>query len=133
MWQRIQTLFLAISTALVAAMFFCFKADEITYTSYWPYTVFLVVITLLNLLALGCFKFRIFQMRTAVLSAILTIAFQAWLVVDFVATHNDVIFHVSAVFPFAAFICDLLAARNIFSDELMVRSASRLRSSKRKH
>lgn len=133
MWQRVQTLYLAISTALVAAMFFCDKAGDIPYTAYWPYLVLLILVTLLNILALTTWKFRIFQVRTTVLAALLTLALQGWLVVDFIATSNNPVFHVSAVFPIVAVIFDILAARNIWADELMVRSASRLRSSRRKH
>ena len=132
MWQRVQTLYLAISTSLVGSMFFCDKAGEIPYTAYWPYIVLLVIVSILNILALTCWKFRIFQVRTAVLTAILTLALQAWLVVDFVATQNNPIFHITAVFPIVAVIFDVLAARAIWADELLVRSASRLRASKRK-
>ena len=131
MWQRVQTLYLAVATGLVGSMFFCDKAGDIPFTAYWPYLVLLVLITLLNVLALTSWKFRIFQVRTAVLSALLTIALQGWLVVDFISTGNDPIFHIPAVFPVVAVIFDALAARNIWADELMVRSSSRLRSAKR--
>lgn len=112
-------------------MFFCDKAGEIAYTAYWPYVVLLAVVSLLNILALTCWKFRIFQLRTAVLASLLTVALQAWLVVDFVVTGNDPIFHISAVFPVVAVIFDILAARSIWADELLVRSSSRLRASRR--
>ena len=114
MWQRVQTLYLAISTALIAAMFFCNKAGDISFVSYWPYLVLLVVITLLNILALTTYRFRVFQVRTAILSG------------------NDPLFHVAAIFPLVAVILDVLAARGIWADELMVRSSDRLRSAKRK-
>lgn len=132
MWQRIQTLYLAISTGLITALFFCDKADGISYRAYVPYLILLIVITLLNVLALTSCRFRVFQARTAVLSAIITIALQAWLAVDFFVTGNDPVFHVSAVFPVVAVILDILAALNIWSDELMVRNADRLRSAKRR-
>ncbi|MBP5721028.1 MAG: DUF4293 family protein [Bacteroidales bacterium] len=133
MWQRVQTLYLAISTALIAAMFFCDKAGDISFVSYWPYLVLLILITLLNILALTTYKIRVFQVRTTVLAALLTLALQAWLVVDFIVTGNDPVFHVPAVFPLVAVILDIMAARGIWADELMVRSSSRLRSSKRKN
>lgn len=132
MWQRSQTLYLAISTILVGLLFFCDKAGEIPYTAYIPYLILLIIITLLNILALTTWKHRIFQFRTTNLSAILTVALQAWLVVDFFATGNNPLFHVSAVFPIVAVIFDILAARGIWADELMVRSASRLRAAKKK-
>ena len=132
MWQRVQTLYLAISTALIAAMFFCNKAGDISFVSYWPYLVLLVVITLLDILALTTYRFRVFQVRTAILAALVTLGLQAWLVVDFVLSGNDPLFHVAAIFPLVAVILDVLAARGIWADELMVRSSDRLRSAKRK-
>ncbi len=131
MWQRVQTLYLFLATALVASMFFCSKAQGVAFTAYWPYTVLLAIITVLNILALTTWKFRVFQVRTTVLSAILTLALQAWLAVDFFVTGNDPVFRVPAIFPLVAVILQVLAARAIWADELMVRSASRLRSSKR--
>ncbi|MBO4670393.1 MAG: DUF4293 family protein [Bacteroidales bacterium] len=132
MWQRVQTLYLAISTALIVAMFFCNKAGDISFVAYWPYLVLLILITLLSLLALTTYKIRVFQVRTTVLAALITLGLQAWLVVDFLVTGNDPLFHVTAIFPLVAVILDVLAARGIWADELMVRSSSRLRSSKRK-
>ena len=133
MWQRIQTLYLALATALIASLFFCDKADGISFTSYWPYLVLLILSGLLHLLALTTYKFRIFQVRTAVLAALITFALQAWLIVDFVLTGNDPLFHIPALFPAVAVILDILAARGIWADELIVRSSSRLRSSKRRN
>ena len=113
-------------------MFFCDKADGIRFTSFWPYLALMILSVLLHILALTTWKFRIFQVRTAVLAALLTLALQVWLVVDFVVTGNDPLFHVPALFPLVAVILDVLASRGIWADELMVRSSSRLRSSKRK-
>ena len=133
MWQRVQTLYLALATALIASLFFCDKAEGVSFVSYWPYLVLIILIILLDILALTTWKFRVFQVRTTVLAALLTVALQAWLVVDFIVTGNDPLFHVPAIFPLVAVILDVLAARGIWADELMVRSASRLRSSKRKN
>lgn len=141
MWQRIQTLYLAISIGLIAAMFFCLKAVivseggelvELRYLSYIPYAILLVIILLLDILAIGCYKFRIFQMRTAILSALLTLALQAWIAVDYFTADPSVVFRVSAIFPFASMVMDCLAAKGIYADHLMVESFSSLRSRKRK-
>ena len=132
MWQRIQTLYLLISFLLSGLMLFCDKAKDVAFTVYIPYLVLIIVITLLNLLALTVYKFRVFQMRTANLSAIIAIALQCWLVVDYIQTNAVVTFHLTALFPLAIAVLNFLAARSIFADELMVRSASRLRSTKRK-
>ena len=73
-----QTLYLALATGLIAAMLFSLKAvvpgadgsfiQEIKYTAYVPYLILLIVIVLLDFLALTAFRFRVFQMRTAVLA-----------------------------------------------------------------
>ena len=136
MWQRVQTLYLAISTILIALLFFVPKAvtldaEPVAFTSYWPYIVLAVIITLLNILALTTWNFRIFQLRTASLSAILTAALQIWLVVDFLATRSQVSFKVYALFPLIAVILDLLAVRGIFADQMLVESAASLRKSRR--
>ena len=132
MWQRIQTLYLLLATGLVAALFFCPKAGDISYTEYWPYAILLIIIAFLQVMALTTWKHRVFQMRTASLAAIILLGLQIWLVVDFIRSHNTPIFHITAVFPVVATILDFLAARSILADELLVRSADRLRAAKRK-
>ena len=132
MWQRVQTLYLFLATCLVAALLFSNKAGDIPYMEYWPYAILIVLTTFLQVMALTTYKHRIFQMRTASLSAIILIGLQIWLVVDFLKTHNDPVFRVTAVFPIVATILDFLAARSILADELLVRSADRLRAAKRK-
>ena len=142
MWQRIQTLYLAIATGLIVSLFFTLKAvvpaagggfaESFRYVSYWPYLVLLIVITVLDVLALTGWKFRIFQMRTAILAALITLALQAWLAVDYFTAAEGVVFRFTAVFPLVAVILDLLAARKIYADQLLVESVSRLRSSRRR-
>ena len=132
MWQRVQTLYLLLATGLVVSLFFCTKAGDIPYTEYWPYLVLLLITGFLQVMALTTWKHRVFQMRTASLSAIILIALQGWLVYDFISTHNTPVFHVTAVFPIVAAILDFLAARSILADEMLVRSADRLRAAKRK-
>lgn len=132
MWQRIQTLYLAVATVLSAVLFFVNKAEGVRMISYVPYLILLIIITLLNLIALTSWTHRVFQARTAVLSSIFCLALQIWLVVDFVVTGNDPLFRLPSLFPVVILILDALAASNIWADELMVRSSSRLRAAKRK-
>lgn len=131
MWQRIQTLYLLISTALVASLLFCEKAADVRFTAYLPYTILIVIVLLLNILALTVYRHRIFQVRTVMLAAIISLALQCWLAVDFFTSGEALVFRVAAVFPIAVTILNILAARAIYSDELIVRSASRLRAAKR--
>lgn len=132
MWQRIQTLYLAISTVLCGVLFFCDKAEGVRFISYTPYLILLIIIALLHLLALTCWTHRVFQARTAVLAGIICLSLQGWLVVDFIVTGNEPLFKICSIFPLLSVILDALAASNIWADELMVRSSSRLRAAKRK-
>ena len=131
MWQRVQTLYLLLATGLVAALLFSNKAGDIPYMEYWPYAVLIILTTFLQVMALTTYKHRIFQMRTATLSAIILLGLQVWLVVDCIKTHNTPVFSLTAVFPVVAMILNLLAARGILADELLVRNSSRLRAAKR--
>ena len=142
MWQRIQTLYLAIATALVAAMFFLPKAvvpgadgagaETFRFVTYVPYLILLIVSALLHLLALTTWKQRVFQLRTAILAALVTLALQVWLVVNYLSTSDTIVFRIAAVLPIVAVILDLMAARRIHADQLLVESFSRLRSDKRR-
>lgn len=143
MWQRLQTLYLCIATGLIVALFFSVKAFtlgpcgvhsvELTYIKYTPYLILLILITILQLLAVFTFNARVFQMRTAVLSAILMIALQAWIGVDYFTADKEWIFKFTAVFPLVAAILNFIAARYILRDQLLVESVSHLRSRKKNH
>ena len=141
MWQRIQTLYLAVATALLISMFFCKFATilgpdgveiSIKYVEKVPYLVLLAVALAGNMFSLFAFKIRIPQMRVATVAALILLAFQIWIIVDVVRGWNEMVFSVTALFPLVAMVLDILAARNIMLDEAMVQSASRLRASKRR-
>lgn len=104
-----------------------------TYIKYTPYLILLILITILQLLAVFTFNARVFQMRTAVLSAILMIALQAWIGVDYFTADKELIFRFTAVFPLVAAILNFIAARYILRDQLLVESVSHLRSRKKNH
>ena len=141
MWQRIQTLYLAVATALLTSMFFCKFATilgpdgveiSIKYFEKVPYLVLLAVALAGNVFSLFAFKIRIPQMRVATVAALILLAFQIWIIVDVVRGWNEMVFSVTALFPLVAMVLDILAARNIMLDEAMVQPASRLRASKRR-
>lgn len=141
MWQRVQTLYLMIASALVAALFFSVKAfvfgpdgthaQEFRYIAYTPYLILLIVVALLQVIALTTFKVRVLQMRTAVLAALILVALQGWLAVDFFTADKSVVFRWTAVFPLIAALLDVWAARAIFRDQLLVESLSSLRKRRR--
>ncbi|MBQ3711120.1 MAG: DUF4293 family protein [Bacteroidales bacterium] len=124
MWQRIQTLYLVVALGLLVAMFW--------HLTFLWWLILLGVACFMQLVAVLAYKFRLFQMRTAIIAAIMLLGLQIWMAVVYL-TGDKAAFNITAVFPVVAAILDGLAARAIFSDELIVRSSSRLRSSKRKH
>ena len=141
MWQRVQTLYLMIASALVVALFFSVKAfvfgpdgthaQEFRYIAYTPYLILLIIVALLQVIALTTFKVRVLQMRTAVLSALILVALQGWLAVDFFTADKTLVFRWTAVFPLVAALLDVWAARAIFRDQLLVESLSSLRKRRR--
>lgn len=144
MWQRIQTLYLAIATILVASMFFCNFATilgpegstetlkYVEYGKFKPFLLFLIMLIAANGIALASFKVRMLQMRVCILAAILLIAFQVWIGILVLQHREEMVFSFTAVFPLVAAILDILAARNIFIDEAIVHAASHLRGSRKK-
>lgn len=141
MWQRLQTLYIALATGLVVSLFFCVKAftlgeggvhsDELKYIDFYPYLVLLILIGLLQVLALTTYKIRVFQMRTTVLAALLLLALQLWLAVDYFTADDEWVFRFTVIFPLVAMILDCMAARLILRDQLLIESSSRLRSRKK--
>lgn len=147
MWQRVQTLYLAIATILIIAMLAGNVGtiigdqgtENVKYYEKTSYLIFLIMTLMANVIALFSFKARMLQMRIAMLSAILLVFFQIWLGVGFARfqlgigmeeTGARMIFSFTAIFPVIAAILNMLAARNIALDEAMVQSAYRLRKSK---
>lgn len=140
MWQRVQTLYLATSTILIAVMLFSNEAvclgsdgavaDAIRFTDKVSHLIMLIIILLLNFMALTIVKHRVFQMRTAVLAAIITLALQIWIVLDYFSIHEVYVFKLPAIFPVVCIILDVLAARAILADQLLVESSGSLRKSR---
>ena len=142
MWQRIQTLYLAISAVLLFIL--CFSdlytvadADGMQYVTYWqfrkPYFgILLGVLLAMTLLALFTFKVRILQMRLATLSGLVALGMTGWLAYFYFTAPENVAFKWTVIFPLIAAICDFLAARGCFQDQLMVESAYRIRESRKR-
>jgi len=125
MWQRVQTLYLILALGLTVAMFW--GVNKLAFL------VLAGVAAALELIALTTYKIRIFQMRTAIFAALILLGLQIWMLLQYFMTPDKSVYNVMYVFPVVAMILDILAARAIFADELLVRSSSRLRAAKRKH
>ena len=141
MWQRIQTLYLMISTVLVAILLFgtayqVAGADGFTQVSYFQlqkpfFAILLCILAFLIVLALVVYKSRILQMRLAVLSGIIALGMQAWLAWMYFS-FDGAVFRWTVILPLIIFICNILAARGCFQDQLMVESAYRVRERRRR-
>ena len=140
MWQRIQTLYLALACGIVAALFFSPLAvaigdggaqETIYFTDNVYFLCLMIAIALANLLALVLFKHRGIQIRVAVISCLLLLGFQIWLAARYFTATEGIVFKFTAILPLVAAVLDFLAIRGILADELLVQSASRLRSRKK--
>ena len=142
MWQRIQTLYLAVSTALLFILFFSdvyttASPEGMQYTTYLqlqkPYFgILLGILFAMTVLALITFKVRILQMRLATLSGLVALGMTGWLAYLYSTAPENVTFRWTVIFPLLAAICDFLAARGCFQDQLMVESAYRIRDSRKR-
>ena len=141
MWQRIQTLYLMISTVLVAILLFgtayqVAGADGFTQVSYFQlqkpfFAILLCILAFLIVLALVVYKSRILQMRLAVLSGIIALGMQVWLAWMYFS-FDGAVFRWTVSLPLIIFICNILAARGCFQDQLMVESAYRVRERRKR-
>ena len=140
MWQRVQTLYFAIVVALLAALALGNVAtiivpgsepENVAYMAKPSYAVLIIVALLANLISLFSWCHRSLQIRLAGLAAVVVAALQIWLTVDYFTMGEQVVFKWTIIFPIVALIFEVLAIRGIYADELLVRSASRLRSAKR--
>ena len=142
MWQRIQTLYLAVSTVLLFILFFSdaytvTAPDGMQYVTYLqlqkPYfAILLGILFAMTVLALITFKVRILQMRLATLSGLVALGMTGWLAYFYFTAPENVAFKWPVIFPLIAAICDFLAARGCFQDQLMVESAYRIRESRKR-
>ena len=143
MWQRIQTLYFALICAILITLAFgnagyVYSVDSpepegIRYISKLPYAILIFLSLAANAVALFSWGHRSLQIRLAGASAILLLALQVWIAIDYFTISKEFVFRWTAILPIFAFIFELLAMKGVYADEILVRSASRLRASKRKN
>ena len=140
MWQRIQTLYLGISTALIFSMFFCTFAtiigpqgEELTigYHEKLPYLTMLIMLFTAHVAATASFKAFFLQARVAMIASLMAVGFQIWLAVDVIRFHGDMTFSFTTIFPFAAAILDGMAAKRSLVDEMTITAVKSTRASRR--
>ena len=102
MFFRIQSLFLSIAAGLNISMFFTnlIKFTDGLSISFWEYTptrIFILVTSVLSIVAVSSFKNRLFQMRICNLSTLISLGFQIYLAVLFFRREPEMIFTINAV------------------------------------
>lgn len=141
MWQRIQTLYFGIATALIFSMFFCIFASiigpdgaEVTirYSEKMPYLVLMIMLITAHIAATASFKAFFLQARVGVIAGLLAIGFQIWLGIDILLNRHEMSFSITALFPLAAAFLDFIAARKSLVDEMTVQAVKSTRKANRK-
>ena len=141
MWQRIQTLYFGIATALIFSMFFCIFATiigpdgaEVTirYSEKMPYLVLMIMLITAHIAATASFKAFFLQARVGVIAGLLAIGFQIWLGIDILLNRHEMSFSITALFPLAAAFLDFIAARKSLVDEMTVQAVKSTRKANRK-
>lgn len=142
MWQRIQTLYLGISTFLIFFMFFSTFATipgpegseaTIRYVEKLPYLSMLIMLLTSHIAAVASFKAFFLQARVAVIAGLLAIGFQIWLGVDFLINKDVMTFSITALFPLASAFLDFISAKKSMVDEMTVQAVKTARHAKKKN
>ena len=141
MWQRIQTLYLGVATALIFSMFFCIFATivgpdgaEVTirYSEKMPYLVLMIMLITAHIAACASFKTFFLQARVSAIAGLLAIGFQIWIGIDFFMNRNVMSFSVTALFPLVAAFLDFLAAKKSMVDEMTLMAVKSARKTKKR-
>lgn len=140
MWQRIQTLYLGISTALIFSMFFCTFATiigpggaeaTIAYREKLPYLVLLVMLITAHIAATASFKAFFLQARVAMIAGLLAFGFQIWLGIDMLMNLKTMSFSLTALFPLTAGVLDFMAAKRSLVDEMTIQAVKSTRKTRK--
>jgi hypothetical protein len=141
MWQRIQTLYLGIATALMFSMFFCIFATiigpdgaevTIAYREKLPYLVLMVMLITAHIAATASFKAFFLQARVSMIAGLLAFGFQIWLGIDMLLNFKEMTFSFTALFPLAAGALDFMAAKRSLVDEMNVQAVKSARRTRKK-
>ena len=140
MWQRIQTLYLGVASALIFSMFFCTFATiigadgteaTIRYSEKIPYMTLLIMLFIAQIAATASFKAFFLQARVSTIAALLAIGFQIWLGIDILRNIDEMSFSFTALFPMAAAFLDFIAAKKSMVDEMTVMAARSAKKAKK--
>lgn len=141
MWQRIQTLYLGVATALMFSMFFCVFATiigpdgaetNISYREKLPYLVLMIMLMTSHIAATASYKTFFLQARVSIIAGLLAIGFQIWIGIDILLNMDDMSFSFTALFPLAASALDFMAAKRSMVDEMTVQAVKSTRRIRKK-
>jgi hypothetical protein len=154
MWQRIQTVFLAIAIiSLVASIFlpvwttqdnsgtthvlyalhYSATTADLRETVYFPYAlmgIFGIASATLAFIEIGKYRNRLLQMKLGALNSLFlvaTIGLSVYFATQMLKTHQGGQYGLGMWLPGVAVLCNLLANRFIRKDEKLVRDSDRLR------
>lgn len=141
MWQRIQTLYLGIATAIIFSMFFCTFATiigpdgaEITiaYREKLSYLTLLIMLITAHIASVATFRTFFLQARVSIIAGLLAFGFQIWIGTDIIRNMNEMTFSFTALFPLAAGVLDFMAAKRSMVDEMTVMAVRSVRKGRKK-
>lgn len=141
MWRSIQTLYLGIATALMAALFFCRFAtiigpdgaeETIRYYEKTPYLVLMIMTLTAHICSVFSYKLRFLQARVCIITALLALGMQVWFFMDFMKFRHDMVFSITMIFPLVMTILDVMAARNSMVDEVTVSAIRSVKKARRR-
>ncbi len=152
MIQRIQTLYLTIALLFLSMMFvfpYAIFIDQQTINYLFdfsgvyalengnkilgvlPLQILIVTVPVITLITIFLFKKRVLQMRLCVFNMLLMVGILIlagyYIFYEKKALSAQVYYKVTLLFPLIAIVFTWLAFRNIIKDELLVRSADRIR------
>ena len=122
-------------------MFFCTFATIIGpageeliigYHEKLPYLVMIIMLFTAHVAATASFKAFFLQARVAMIAALMSVGFQIWLTIDLIRFHDEMTFSLTFLFPFAAAILDIMAAKRSLVDEMTITAVKSVKSSRRK-
>lgn len=122
-------------------MFFCDFATiigpngveaVIAYREKLPYLVLMIMLLTAHIAATASFKAFFLQARVSVIAGLLALGYQAWIAIDILRNMNEMTFSFTAIFPLAAAIMDLMAAKRSMVDELTVQTIRQARKMRKK-
>lgn len=130
-WKRIQTLMMGAATLLLLVMLgseMCYAmvpsdggSDLVRYPILFrerlQFLLFILITAGIALVATLGFRLRMIQIRLCIIDAIVLLAFQAWIVVEFFKMHGTFTFTVYSVFPIVAALLLLLSIKFTWKDE----------------